>query len=172
MPWTMEEGFKTFRLIAEPVYQVRMDGTAWQLACSSGSDAEQVLNSFLVGAEKRIEHRCYKHGASFVGFEDSRQPPRVRLVHGRTKCIASTGGVAKLLSQLNEGSVLAQIALALLDGVAKDFVEAEVLKDRYNIGKSLVERENIVIGGFEKIPLQPVCDCVRDLMGDDVMRQT
>src|SRR5262245_36171828 len=115
-----------------------MNGPSRQPTRASGRDSDQILYAALIGREEGIEDSPAQNAAAVVALGRTRQRRGVRALDRASQRPAVTRGIAKLLGELNERRILAQVSLALLDGLTQDVAEAEVLKNGDDIRERLV----------------------------------
>ena len=84
---------------------------------------------------------------------------------------APSGGPAELDGELSQHVFGAEIAARSRDLMPQDLGVGEVLKEGDEIGERLVKGQDVAISRLEKVALHTVEDCVRGLVGDDVVRQ-
>ncbi len=168
------------RFGGEPSSEIRVDRSWPQHASAVRVDAIEVRGAALVDEKERIEEGCDEQRATAmwlhlrcVGFRVRCLTRPVALSIDRpdriAECPAPPGCVTELGCQAGENRLTLQVAAAAPDLVLQNLPEGEVLHQRDDIRKALVERQHIRIGRLRKAVVHAIENRVRRLMRDDIV---
>ena len=161
-----------------------MDGARLEQPGAARRQPNQVGRAPLVDAEEGIEHRGHQDRAALVrgqrrlvggGIGRPRLPGAGRLIDGAdgvAQGASQPEGPSELAGQLAEQALLGpQRPAGRGNLVLEDLGEREVLEQRDDVGKRLVEGADVGVGRREIAAVHAVEQRVRRLVRDDVVRE-
>jgi len=161
-----------FRLPGKPRYEIWVDVPFREFAGAPCSKTVEVSRALTIDGEESIEHCRDEDRTALVRLCDLVYFLRLgRLADCASQCLGTPDRLAELLGQLRQQVTMQQVSPGARHLETQHLRQGKVLEQRDDVGKSLMERENIRIARLGERAVHAVKQRMGSLVGDHIMGQ-